>query len=90
MADDGSVSESYTYVKSCLAQLLSSNIILGKFYVKHESVGERLLRAVYISKVRTESPPLMATSALNTGIKGPAIRLFCLKDDHHVCSQIKT
>ena len=53
-------------------------------------VGEMLLHGVYISEVRTESPPLMATSALNTGIKGPAIRLFCLKDDHHVCSQIKT
>ena len=55
-----------------------------------KSVGEMLFNAIYnISEVRIESPALIATSALNNGIEGPAIRFFCLKDDHHVCSQIK-
>lgn len=42
-----------------------------------KSVGEMLLNAIYnISEVRIESPALTATSALNKGIEGPAIRFF--------------
>jgi hypothetical protein len=53
--------------------------------------GAMPLNAIYnISGVRTESAALIATSVWNKGIQGPAIRFFCLKDDHHVCSQIKT
>lgn len=51
---------------------------------------EMLLNAIYnISEVRIEGPAQIATSVLNKGTKGPGIRLFCLKDDHHACSQIK-
>lgn len=36
-----------------------------------------LLNAIYnISEVRIESPAPIATSALNMGIEGPAIRFF--------------
>lgn len=64
---------------------------LSKLDVKHETVRKLLLNAIYnISEGRMESPGLTATSALNKGLEGPAVRFFCLKDDHHVCSQIKT
>lgn len=89
-ADDSVVSMIYKSISMSVSTSFLRNH-LSKLDVKHETVRKLLLNAIYnISEGRMESPGLTATSALNKGLEGPAVRFFCLKDDHHVCSQIKT